>query len=120
ATARFRACVACTLGNALLRPRPRARLRSPLAARRTAAPVRRAAVLLVLVAPAARAAASAHAPLRGEYPGFHKELAPGPPVVRLEFDQFVQLPSIEVLDVNGVNHAAPANAHEGSSKAPVS
>jgi copper transport protein len=72
--------------------------------------VRRAAVLLVLVALAAPAAASAHATLRGEYPGFQKELAAGPPVVRLEFDQFVQLPSIEVLDVNGVNHAAPAIA----------
>jgi copper transport protein len=70
--------------------------------------VRRAALFLALVALAAPAAASAHATLRAEYPGFQKELAAGPRVVRLQFDQYVQLPSIEVLDANGVDHAAPA------------
>jgi copper transport protein len=70
--------------------------------------VRRAALLVVLVALVAPAAASAHATLRTEFPGFQQELGAGPRVVRLQFDQYVQLPTIEVLDVNGVNHAAPA------------
>src|SRR5206468_660555 len=60
-----------------------------------------------LVAPAA---ASAHATLRGEFPGFQQELQNGPAFVRLHFDQLVQLPTIEVLDVHGMNHAAPAVA----------
>jgi copper transport protein len=61
--------------------------------------------LVALVAPAA---ASAHATLRAEFPRFQQELAGGPRFVRLHFDQYVQLPTIQVLDVNGVNHAAPA------------
>jgi copper transport protein len=70
--------------------------------------VRRAALIAVLVALAAPAAASAHATLRTEFPGFQQRLDAAPRFVRLHFDQIVQLPSIEVLDVNGVNHAAPA------------
>jgi copper transport protein len=72
--------------------------------------MRRLVVLGLLVALAAPAAASAHATLRTEFPGFQQELARGPAGVRLHFDQFVQLPSIEVLDANGVNHAAAAVA----------
>src|SRR5439155_3439577 len=96
------------VGDALLRPRSRAGLRPSLTARGAPAPVRRVALFVVLVALVAPAAASAHATLRSEFPGFQQELAAGPRVVRLHFDQSVQLPSIEVLDVNGVNHAAPA------------
>jgi copper transport protein len=70
--------------------------------------VRRAALFTVLVALVAPAAASAHATLKSEYPGFQQRLAAGPRVVRLSFDQYVKLPTIEVLDTNGVNHAAPA------------
>jgi copper transport protein len=72
--------------------------------------MRRVALFLALVALTAPAAASAHATLRSEYPAFQQELSAGPRVVRLHFDQYVQLPSIEVLDVHGVNHAAPAIA----------
>ena len=72
--------------------------------------MRRAALLVTLVALVAPAAASAHATLRAEFPGFQQELRNGPAFVRLHFDQLVQLPTIEVLDVHGVNHAAPAVA----------
>ncbi len=72
--------------------------------------MRRIAVLLFAVALVAPAAASAHATLRTEFPGFQQELRNGPAFVRLHFDQLVQLPTIEVLDVHGVNHAAPAVA----------
>jgi copper transport protein len=73
--------------------------------------VRRAALFVVAVALVAPAAASAHATLRTEFPGFQQELAASPRVVQLHFDQFVQLPTIEVLDVHGVNHAARAVVH---------
>jgi copper transport protein len=73
--------------------------------------MRRVVLLGILVALAAPAAASAHATLRTEFPGFQQELQASPGVVRLHFDQYVQLPSIEVLDTNGVNHAAAGVAH---------
>jgi copper transport protein len=73
--------------------------------------MRRLVLLGLLVALAAPAAASAHATLRTEFPGFQEELRTAPRVVRLHFDQFVQVPSIEVLDTNGVNHTAAAVAH---------
>jgi copper transport protein len=73
--------------------------------------MRRLVLLGLLMALAAPAAASAHATLRTEFPGFQEELRAAPRVVRLHFDQFVQVPSIEVLDTNGVNHTAAAVAH---------
>jgi copper transport protein len=72
--------------------------------------MRRVVLLGLVVALAAPAAASAHATLRSEFPGFQQELDRAPASVRLHFDQLVQLPSIEVLDANGVNHAATAVA----------
>jgi copper transport protein len=72
--------------------------------------VRRVVLLGLVVALVSPAAASAHATLRSEFPGFQQELTRAPTVVRLHFDQLVQLPTIEVLDTNGVNHAAPAVA----------
>jgi copper transport protein len=72
--------------------------------------MRRLVLLGLLVALAAPAAASAHATLRTEFPAFQEELRAAPRVVRLHFDQLVQLPTIEVLDTNGVNHAAAAVA----------
>jgi len=70
--------------------------------------VRRAALLAVLAALAAPAAAWAHATLKAETPGFQQELRAAPRAVTLEFDQLVQLPSVQVLDVHGRNHAAAA------------
>jgi copper transport protein len=70
--------------------------------------MKRLVVLGLLVALAAPAAASAHATLKAEYPGFQQELQTGPRVVRLDFDQLVQLPTVQVIDVHGLNHAAKA------------
>jgi methionine-rich copper-binding protein CopC len=61
-----------------------------------------------LVALALPAAASAHATLKSEFPGFQQRLESGPKLVRLQFDQIVQLPVVEVLDAHGLNHAARA------------
>ncbi len=72
--------------------------------------MRRFAVWLALLALVVPAAAWAHATLRSEFPGFQQELQRGPAFVRLQFDQIVQLPTIEVLDQQGHNHAAPAIA----------
>jgi copper transport protein len=81
--------------------------------------VRRVALFVLVAALAAPAAAWAHATLRAEFPGFQQELRKGPAIVRLHFDQFVQLPTIEVLDVHGVNHAAAAVVHGRSVTAKV-
>jgi copper transport protein len=70
--------------------------------------MRRLALLGLVVALVAPAAASAHATLKSEFPGFQQELQHGPALVRLHFDQLVQLPTIEVIDTRGVNHALPA------------
>jgi copper transport protein len=70
--------------------------------------MRRVCLWLAVLALVVPAAAWAHATLRGEFPGFQQELQRGPAFVRLHFDQIVQLPTIEVLDQHGVNHAAPA------------
>jgi copper transport protein len=72
--------------------------------------MRRVVLVGLLVALVSPAAASAHATLRSEFPGFQQELGSSPAVVRLHFDQLVQLPTIEVLDTNGINHAAKAVA----------
>jgi copper transport protein len=70
--------------------------------------LRRLILFGFVVALLAPAAASAHATLKSEFPGFQQELQRGPALVRLHFDQFVQLPTIEVIDTQGVNHALPA------------
>jgi len=72
--------------------------------------VRRLLVLAAVAALVVPAAAWAHATLRTEFPGFQQELRVTPKAVQLHFDQLVKLPSIEVLDEHGVNHAAAAVA----------
>jgi copper transport protein len=62
-------------------------------------------LVLVLVLPAA---ALAHATLKGVFPGFMADLKQSPKTVRLRFDQIVQFPVVEVIDMHGLNHAFPA------------
>ncbi len=107
------------LGAAFLRPRRRADLRSHLTARGAAAPMRRAAVWLGALALALPAAGLAHATLNGAWPGFQQELTSSPKTVRLHFDQFVTLPSIQVLNDSGRNFAGSAAAHGLTVTAPV-
>jgi copper transport protein len=66
--------------------------------------------LVVLVALAFPAVASAHATLRSTTPSFRSELAQGPGTIRLQFDQHVKvLPnSIRVLNGVGKNFAGTA------------
>jgi copper transport protein len=68
--------------------------------------------LVMLVALAFPAVASAHATLRSTTPSFRSELQQGPSVIRLKFDQQVKvLPSsIRVLTGVGKNFAGPARA----------
>jgi copper transport protein len=73
--------------------------------------VRRALLVGLAAALVLPAAALAHATLKSVSPGFGSEVRQAPRVVVLRFDQVVQLPSIEVLDVHGRNHALPARAH---------
>jgi copper transport protein len=70
--------------------------------------VRRLALCGLLVALVLPAVASAHARLRFESPGFQQKVQRPPVSVRLRFDQTVALPTIEVLDQHGRNHAAAA------------
>lgn len=72
--------------------------------------MKRLIALLLVVALIAPAAASAHATLKHEFPGFQQELQKGPGFVRLQFDQFVQIPYVEVLDTHGHNYAEQAVA----------
>ena len=72
--------------------------------------MKRLVALLLFVALAAPAAASAHATLKSEFPGFQQELRVSPKYIRLHFDQYVALPVIEVIDTHGINHALPAVA----------
>jgi copper transport protein len=69
--------------------------------------------LVVLVALAFPAVASAHATLRSTTPSFRSALKQGPAVIRLTFDQNVKvLPgSIRVLNGVGKNFADPARAN---------
>jgi copper transport protein len=71
---------------------------------------------LALVLPAA---ALAHATLKVAWPGFQQELPNTPRTVRLVFDQFVTLPSIEVLNDSGRNFAGAATASRLTVTAPV-
>jgi copper transport protein len=57
------------------------------------------------------AAAAAHATLTRVAPAFGSELAHGPRLIDLRFDQIVDLPVIEVLDGRGRNYAFRAVAH---------
>ena len=106
-------------GHALRRPRRRAGVRSPLAARRAAAPMRRI-VLAALVALAFPAAASAHATLRSTTPPFGHELQRSPQRIVLRFDQEVKvLPgSIKVLNGVGAQYAMSARPRRESRRRP--
>ena len=81
--------------------------------------MRRLALWLGLLALVVPVAAWAHATLRSESPGFQQELAASPKLVRLHFDQFVQFPSIEVLDNSGRNYAGTARVGGLNVLAPV-
>jgi len=72
--------------------------------------MKRLIALLLVVALVAPAAASAHATLKQEFPGFQQELQTAPKFVLLKFDQFVQLPYVEVLNNKGRNFAEQAVA----------
>jgi copper transport protein len=73
--------------------------------------MRKLALLGLMAALVAPAAAWAHATPRSEVPSFQQRLERGPAFIRIQFDQIVQLPTIDVLDQNGHNHAATAFAH---------
>jgi len=81
--------------------------------------VKRLVALAAFVVLALPAAALAHATLEHVYPGFTADLAQSPKVVRLQFDQFVQFPSVEVLDTHGLDHALPAHTAGTEVIAPV-
>jgi copper transport protein len=81
--------------------------------------MRRAAVWLGALALTLPAAGLAHATLNGAWPGFQQELTSSPKTVRLHFDQFVTLPSIQVLNDSGRNFAGAAAAHGLTVTAPV-
>jgi copper transport protein len=72
--------------------------------------MKRLALLGAFVVLALPAAALAHATLKSVTPGFGQELQLSPKLVRLHFDQVVQLPTVQVLDVRGRNYALPAQA----------
>ncbi|HEY3922259.1 MAG TPA: copper resistance protein CopC [Gaiellaceae bacterium] len=81
--------------------------------------MKRLVALLLFVALAAPAAATAHATLKSEFPGFQQELQTSPKFVQLHFDQVVQLPVIDVIDIHGVNHALKAVANGTNVRARV-
>ena len=81
--------------------------------------MRKTAALLGALALMLPAAALAHATLKAAWPGFQQELPHAPRTVRLLFDQFVSLPSIEVLNNSGRNFAGEATARGLTVMAPV-
>ena len=81
--------------------------------------MKRVLVWFAVAALVAPAAAWAHATLEKEFPGFQQELQVSPKQIRLQFDQFVQFPYVEVLDQKGVNHAGTAKAAAREVLAPV-
>ncbi len=81
--------------------------------------MRKAAIVLGALALALPATGLAHATLNGAWPGFQQELGSAPKTVRLHFDQFVTLPSIEVVDDSGRNFAGIATARGLTASAPV-
>src|SRR5919109_3409885 len=102
--------------DALLRPRPRAGLRAPVADRRDSASMKRAGCAVALLALAFPANAFAHAALRQTWPSFRQRVEAAPQQVRLEFDQVVKpLPnSIVVYTARGRVVSLPAR--NGASK----
>src|SRR5207302_4227927 len=96
-------------GAPLQRPRHGGDLRPSVAIRRSSASMKRALVVVPLVALALPATAFAHASLKQESPGFRQRLAVSPRQVLLQFDQSVDaLPkAIVVLNVHGRNVAGP-------------
>ena len=83
--------------------------------------MRRAVVLVALVALAAPASALAHASIRYEWPAYRERMAFSPRQIILRFDQTVDvLPNaITVLDAKGHNLAGPAHAIRFGIAAPV-
>src|SRR5262249_42237133 len=100
---RLRARLRRRLRRPLLRPGSRAGVRTPVAARRTAAPMRRAIVLVSLFALVAPAAAFAHASVRATQPSYRQRLEQQPRTAWVRFDQAVKaLPnSIVVRSAKG-------------------
>jgi copper transport protein len=75
-----------------------------------------AGLALALCVPAA---AWAHASLSDTSPGFRERVEHSPRVVRLRFDQVVDMPVVEVLDDSGHNHAGVARVRGKDVVAPV-
>ena len=65
------------------------------------------------------AAAWAHASLSSTAPGFQQRLERSPKTIRLHFDQVVDLPALQVLDVDGRNWAGAAHVVGKNVVAPV-
>ncbi len=82
--------------------------------------MRRVVVAAVVIALCVPAAAWAHASLRNTSPDFQETLRAAPKVVRLQLDQVVSLPSVQVLDNSGRNYAGPARVQGKDVVAPVS
>jgi copper transport protein len=72
--------------------------------------MRKLVLLGLMAALVVPAAAWAHATPRSEVPSFQQRLERGPAFIRIQFDQIVQLPTIDVFDQNGHNRAATAVA----------
>ena len=83
--------------------------------------MRRALVVVCLLALAAPAAALAHASIRGEWPAYRERLNYSPRHIIIRFDQSVEvLPAaIRVLDSRGRDLAGPAHAITRGLEAPV-
>src|SRR5581483_3786861 len=107
--------------DALLRPRPGARVRAPVAARGGAAPMRRMLVLAGLVALVLPGAAWAHATLKSTSPVFGHELQASPKAIAFHFDQIVKvLPGgVQVLNDKGRNFAGAVTVNGLNMSAPV-
>jgi copper transport protein len=73
--------------------------------------VRRLALAGVVLALCMPAAAWAHASLGSVSPGFQERLEQSPKTVQLHFDQFVELPEVQVLDSSGHDHAGAVRVH---------
>jgi copper transport protein len=73
--------------------------------------VRRLVLAGLAVALCVPAAAWAHASLIDTTPSFQQRLEQPPKVIRLEFDQVVELPAVQVLDDTGRNYAGKPRVH---------
>src|SRR5205823_5521452 len=92
------------VGDALLGPRRGARIRTPVAARRHAAQMKRALILAVFVALVVPASAFAHASVVKTHPTYRERLEGTPGTVSVLFDQGVKAfpNSIVVQTARGV------------------